>query len=145
MDIRPLVARGFDLWSPTIITTVSGSSFGSGQIELEYGWALCAAPVQFGYWSVTEHKHIHDGVTVAKFKNYIYDQILDLYGPGQIEVGNTYVGGTGQFFSFIPDSTPESSPHNFNLCYQEEAGFMEISGWWVRSLNHDSMLISWGE
>lgn len=144
MDIRPLISRGYDLWSPQIVTTTSGSNFGKGYIEIDYDWALCSVPVQFGYWSKTEHRHIHDGVTVAKFKNYILDQIDDIYGENWIEVSNTYVGGMGQFYSFVPGSTPESSPHNWQLMYSD-GDFLEISGFWIRSLNHDSMLISWGE
>lgn len=143
MDIRPIISR-YDMWSPQVTTTSSGVNFGKGYLEIEYDWALCAVPVEFGYWSKTEHRHIHDGMTVAKFKNYIYDQIEDLYGPGQIEVSNAYVGGTGQFYSFIPGSTPESSFNNFQLMYSD-GDFMEITGWWIKSVNPDSMLISWGE
>ncbi len=144
MDIRPLISR-YDLWSPQVTTTSSGVNFGSGFLDIETGWALCAIPVRYGYWSSELHAHVHDGVTVAKFKNYIYDQIVDLYGEGQIEGSNAFVGGIGQFYSFVPGSTPESSPHNFNLCYLEDGGFMEITGFWIKSINSDNMLISWGE
>lgn len=143
MDIRPLISR-YDLWSPQIITTYSGTNFGSGSIELEYDWQLIAVPIQFGYWDLTLHKHVHDGLTVAKFKNYLMDQIDDLYGLNQISVANAYVGGTGNFYSFVPGSTPESSPHNFNLCYQD-SGSVEITGFWIRSLSISPILISWGE
>lgn len=143
MDIRPIIAR-YDLWSPQTITTTSGSAFGKGFLEIEPGWALCSIPIQYGYWSKTEHRHIHDGVTVAKFKNYILDQIDDVYGEGKVEVSNTYVGGVGSFYSFVPGSTPETSPHNWQLMYSD-GSFMEISGFWVKSINTANMLISWGE
>lgn len=143
MDLRPLISRGWDLWSPQTITASSGINFGKGYLEIEPDWALCAIPVQYGFWSKVEHMHIHDGVTVAKFKNYVYDQIEDLYGLGQIEVSNAYVGGIGQFYSFIPGSTPESSFNNFQLMYSD-GDFMEITGWWIKSNNVGNMLISWG-
>lgn len=144
VDIRPLISKGYDLWSPQVMITSSGANFGSGFLEIETGWALCAVPVRYGYWSSELHTHVHDGVTVAKFKNYILDQIDDLYGEGWIEVSNTFVGGTGQFYSFVPGSTPESSPHNWQLMYSD-GDFLEISGFWIKSVNQDNMLISWGE
>jgi len=143
MDIRPLVTKGYDLWSP-IITTTSGTGFGRGTIEIENDWQLCAIPVDFGYWNSTTHMHIHDSSTVAKFKNYVLDQIDDLYGPGLIEVSNTYIGGVGQFYSYIPGSTPESSPNNFQMIYNDGI-HKEVSGFWIKSLSVSSIIISWGK
>ncbi len=142
MDIRTLAARGFDLWSPVEATTSSG--IGKGYLEIEPGWALCAVPIEYGYWDSSIQKHVHDGVTVAKFKNYILDQIDDLYGPGMIEVSNTYVGGVGSFYTYVPGSTPETSFNNFQLMYSD-GPFMEISGFFIKSVNSNNMLISWGE
>jgi len=144
MDIRPLVSKGFDMWSPTVITgDIAG--FGSGTIQLEYGWQLVAAPVQFGYWNSIIHKHIHDGITEAKFKNYILDQIEDLYGTDKIEVANTYTGDNQFFYSFIVGVTPENYPHNWNLIYSDSGSF-EISGFWINVVGIDGpYTISWGE
>lgn len=143
MEIRTIITKGFDLWSPQIITG-SVEGFGSGTIQLEYGWQLISVPVQFGYWNTNMHSLVHDGITVAKFKNYILDQITDLYGPGTIEVANTYTGDQQAFFSYVVGSTPESSPHNFKLVYDDE-GNLEISGFWIKSVNVNPMIIGWGE
>jgi len=145
MDIRPLAARGFDMWSPQIITTTvsGGASFGSGTIELEKGWQLAAIPVELGYWSTNLHKHVHDEATVAKFENYVYDQILDLYGD-IVEVSNTYIGNQQAFFSYVCGSTPTSSPHNFNLVYNDNS-HMEISGFWIKITGDlGPYIVSWG-
>lgn len=143
MDIRPLVTRGFDLWSPEI---VSGGmeGFGYGSIQIEQGWQLISVPVQFGYWNPITHRLVHDDITEAKFKNYILDQIIDLYGPGQVEVANTYTGDQQAFFSYVVGSTPDSSPHNFKLVYQDGTSF-EIAGFWIKSLNANPMIITWGD
>lgn len=144
MDIRPLVTRGFDLWSPTITTTASGSAFGKGFIQLEYGWQLCAVPVEFGFWDSSTHKHIHDGVTISKFKNYVLDQITDLYGD-IVSISNCFTGDSQQFYTFIPGSTPESSFNNFQLVYNDN-NHMEISGFWLKIIGKDSpYTISWGK
>ena len=140
MDIRPLVARGFDLWSPQVVM----GGFGSGSIQIEFGWQLIAIPVQYGYWDLIKHELIHDKITVAKFKNYVLDQIEDLYGANQVEVANTYTGDNQAFYSYVVGSTPESSPHNFQLIYQDDSSY-EISGFWIKSLNVNPMIISWGE
>jgi len=141
MDIRPLVSRGFDLWSPQVVM----GGFGSGTIQLEYGWQLCAIPVQFGYWDSNTHKLIHDDVTVARFKNYVLDQTDDLYGMGVIEVANTYLGDNQFFYSYIVGVTPESSEHNFQFIYKDSGSF-EISGIWVKVIgNNAPYIISWGK
>jgi len=145
VDIRPMAARGFDIWSPQIITTTaSGNAFGKGTIELESNWQLCAVAIEFGYYSTMQHKLIHDNNTVAKFKNYILDQIEDIYGEGHIEVANAYIGDLNSFYSYVPGSTPESSPHNFSLIYNDGAN-KEITGFWIKSIASDPMIISWGE
>jgi len=147
VDIRPMAARGFDMWSPQIITTTvsGGGMFGKGSIELETGWQLVAIPIEHGYWSSATHMHIHDGVTKAKFKNYVLDQISDLYGEDIVEVANTYTGDQQAFFSFVVGSTPASSPHNFNLVYSDNIS-MEIAGFWINIIgNTGPYVISWGE
>jgi len=120
------------------------SSVGHGTIELEPGWQLISIPVRQGYWSVAEHKHIHDGITTAKIKNYVIDQIIDLYGANKVEVCNTYIGDVQAFYSYIVGVTPESSPHNFQLV-TVDGDNEEISGFWIKSLNTISMEIVWGE
>lgn len=143
MDIRPIISR-YDLWSPQIVTG-GMEGFGKGTLQLEYGWQLCAIPVQFGYWDSLTHTHVHDGVTVAKFKNYILDQITDLYGSNVVEVANTYLGDNQFFSSYVVGVTPESSPHNWQLVY-EDSGNFEISGAWIKIIGPDApYLISWGQ
>lgn len=143
VDIRPIVSR-YDLWSPQLITTASGVGFGKGTIELEEGWQLAAIPVTEGYWDSNTHELVHDGVTTAKFENYVYAQILDLYGD-IVEISNTYIGNQQAFYSYVCGSTPTSSPHNFNLCYNDN-GSVEISGFWIKIKGQDGpYLISWGE
>jgi hypothetical protein len=146
MEIRTLITRGFDMWSPQIITTTvsGGGAFGIGSIQLENGWQQIAAPVQFGWWSSTIHSHINDGVTVAKFKNYILDQITDLYGD-IVEIANCFTGDAQQFYTFIPGSTPESSFNNFNLVYNDD-NHMEITGFWIKIVGDSGpYIISWGQ
>jgi len=142
MDIRPLVTRGFDLWSPTTVT--GDLNFGKGIIEIEPGWQLIAIPIEYGYWDTISQSLVHGGTTRAKFKNYVLDQINDLYGPGKIEVANTYTGDAQSFYSYVVGSTPESSPHNFNLVY-EDGVYKEISGFWIKSKHDSNITISWGE
>jgi len=143
MEIRTLVSKGFDMWSSVVTVSGGGSGFGGGTIEIEFGWSLCAIPIEQGYWSSTAHRHIHDNVTTAKFKNYVLDQIDDLYSSGLIEVANTYTGDNQFFFSYIPGSTPESSPNNFNLIYIDGV-HKEVSGFWIKSLSITPIIISWG-
>jgi len=121
----------------------SGTGSAGGTIEIQPDWQLLAIGIEFGWWDATQHKHIHDD-TPAKIKNYVMDQIEDLYGIGQVEVLNTYLGGSGQFKSFVPGVTPESSEHNFNLIYDDN-GSKEITGFWLKSLNSGIMTISWGK
>ena len=144
MDIRPIATRGFDIWSPQIITTVSGGGlFGSGSIQLEKGWQQIALPVEYGFWDIGSHSHVHDGITIAKFKNYVLNQIEDLYGD-IIEVANCFTGDAQQFYTFIPGSTPESSFNNFNLVYNDN-NHMEITGFWIKvSGTSGPYIINWG-
>ena len=132
------------MWSPQIIhTTVSGGSFGSGTIEIESNWQLCAVAIEFGFWENTTHTLVHDNTTTARFKNYILDQIDDLYGTGCIEVANAYIGGLNSFYSYVPGSTPESSPHNFSLIYNDGVN-KEITGFWIKNISGSPIVISWG-
>lgn len=142
MDIRFLSTAGYDLYGYREVPVVSGVE--SGSIELEYGWQMIAIPIEYGYWDNTTHTHIHDNVTVAKFKNYVLDQIEDLYGTGVVEVANTYTGDQQAFYSYVVGSTPEGSPHNFNMIYVDGSN-KEISGFWIKSLSLTSMIITWGD
>lgn len=143
MDIRPLVARGYDLWSPQVVTG-GMEGFGKGTVQIEQGWQLISIPVQYGYWDTNAHRLVHDDVTPARFKNYILDQIEDLYGIDKVEVANTYTGDAQSFYSYVVGSTPETSPHNFSLIYQDGQSY-EIAGFWIKSLNSNPMTIEWGE
>jgi len=139
MEIRTISSAGYNLW--TDICEEGG--VGSGSIELELGWQLCAIPVQYGYWDSSSHQHVHDDVTVAKCKNYIIDQIEDLYGTGKIERASTYTGDEQAFFNYNPGSTPEASPHNWQLTY-DDGIHKEISGFWIKTLT-SGIVITWGE
>ena len=142
MDVRYLAWAGYQL--APCDTTSSGIG-GYGSIELEEGWQLIAVPIQHGYWDSVEHKHVHDGVTKAKFKNYILDQITDIYGNGVVEVANTYLGDNQFFWSYVVGSTPETSPHNFQMVY-EDGPNLEISGFWIKIIGPASpYIITWGE
>jgi hypothetical protein len=141
MEIRLISTHGYQLW--TCDTTTSGIG-GYGSIQLEYGWQLVAVPIVSGFWSTIEHKHIHDDITIAKFKNYVLDQITDLYGSGVVEVANTYLGDNQFFWNYVPGSTPETSNHNFKLVYND-SGYFEISGFWLKSLSMIPIVITWGE
>ena len=141
MDIRYISSAGYDFFTTPCVS----SGIGSGSIELEYGWQLCSIPIGYGYWDSTTHSHIHDDITIAKFKNYVLDQITDLYGTGIVEVSNTYPGDLQAFLSYVVGSTPESSPHNWQLIYDD--GFhREVSGFWIKIIGLASpYTITWGE
>jgi hypothetical protein len=142
MDVRTLVSGGHNLWSYKYKSDIS---LCEGTIELEYGWQLVAIPVMFGYWDSISHKHIHNSNIRSRFKNYVLDQITDLYGQDIIGVANTYTGDSQAFYSFIPGVTPESSPHNFNLIYSDGDHY-EVSGFWINIIGvNGPYVISWGE
>jgi len=142
MDVRFLSWAGYEL--KECDTTSSGIG-GYGSIELEYGWQLIAIPIRYGYWDSSTHKHVHDDTTIAKFKNYVLDQITDLYGSNVVEVANTYTGDNQFFWSYVVGSTPESSPHNFQLVY-DDGGKLEISGFWIKIVGSSApYTITWGD
>lgn len=142
MDTRYIAWAGYDL--AECDTTASGIG-GHGSIQLEFGWQLIAIPIIHGYWDSTAHEHVHDDITVAKFENYVLDQIDDLYGTGIVEVANTYTGDQQAFFSYVVGSTPTSSPHNFQLVYND-SGHNEISGFWIKIVGLSApYTITWGE
>jgi len=142
MDVRYLGWAGYQL--APCAATASGIG-GSGSIELEEGWQLIAIPIQYGYWDSSTHSHVHDGITPAKFKNYVLDQITDVYGSGVVEVANTYLGDNQFFWSYVVGSTPESSPNNFKLVYADGPN-LEITGFWIKIIGPNSpYIIVWGE
>lgn len=141
MDVRFLAWKGYEL-APCDATTSGIGGYGS--IQLEPGWQMVAVPVRYGYWDTTAHEHVHDDTTVAKFENYVLDQIEDLYGPDNVEVANTYPGDLQAFLSYVVGSTPTTSPHNFQLVYDDE-GHYEISGFWIKMTTTDPIVITWGE
>ena len=138
-DIRFISSSGYDLFGGS-----GTSTGGSGTIELESNWNLIAIPIKYGWWDSTLHKHIHDNSTISTFKNYVLDQISDIYGTGKVEVANAYLGDNQFFYSYVPGVTPDSSPHNFQLVYLDNTS-EEISGFWIKSLHSGTMSISWGE
>jgi hypothetical protein len=142
MDIRYLGSAGYDLW--TEICIASGTGIGSGSIQIEPGWQLIAIPIEYGYWSTTITGHVHDGTTRAKFENYVYTQIEQIVGSGMVEVANTYVGDIQAFYSYVVGSTPTSSPHNFQLMY-DDGIHREVSGFWIKSTAGSPFIIYWGE
>jgi len=142
VNIKYVSSAGYDFYS-RVTTTVSGG-IGSGSLELENSWQLVSIPIQYGYWDFVTHQHIHDEVTVAKFKNYVLDQITDLYGTDIVEVANTFTGDAQMFYSYVVGSTPESSPHNFSLCYEDGVN-KEFSGFWIKIVGSSSpYIITWG-
>ena len=144
MNMNYIAWAGYDLTCCGEDATASGIG-GYGSIELEYGWQLIAIPVMYGYWDDTTHEHVHDDVTVAKYENYVQEQIDDLYGAGVVEVANTYTGDNQFFWSYVVGSTPTSSPHNFQLVYQDGV-HQEISGFWIKIIGGDApYTITWGE
>lgn len=146
MDPRLLITSGYNLWPCD--TTVSGIG-GSGVIEIEPGFQIISTPVVFGYWSIVEHKHIHDGVTTATVYNYIDQQISDVYGVASstmVEVYNTLIGGQGNYWNFIPGVIDPNSPHNFRLSYYDPgADSQEVVGYFIKSIHPTTFTITWGE
>ena len=151
MNMSYIAWAGYDL-AECDITVISGtiSGTGSGSIQLEYGWQLIAIPITYGYWDDTAHEHVHDDSTVAKFENYVLEQIDDLYATVSgvetiVEVANTYTGDQQAFFSYVVGSTPNSSPHNFQLVY-DDSGNNEIAGFWIKIIGPEApYTITWGE
>lgn len=140
MDIRPTVAR-YDLWSQEI---ESEECDNNGSIQLEANaWSLIAVPINQGWWNSSTHMHVHD-TTTAKIKNYVIDQIDDLYGTGKILVANAYLGDNQYFYSYVPGVTPESSVHNFQLIYTDGI-HNEITGFWIYSQHSSDIEITWGD
>lgn len=143
MNMSYIGWAGYDLTCCGEDATSSGIG-GYGSIQLEFGWQLIAIPVMYGYWDDTAHEHVHDEFTVAKYENYVQEQIDDLYGAGIIEVANTYLGDNQFFWSYVVGSTPTSSPHNFQLVYSD-SGSQEISGFWIKCIGPaPPYLITWG-
>jgi hypothetical protein len=149
MNMNYIAWAGYDLTCCGEGDTCSGIG-GAGSIQLEYGWQLIAIPVEYGYWDSTAHEHVHDDVTRAKAENYVMDQIEDLYATVSgietiVEVANTYTGDQQAFWSYVVGSTPTSSPHNFQLVY-DDGIHREISGFWIKIIGPDApYLITWGE
>jgi len=146
MDIRYISTAGYDFYcEPCTESGTVCSGIGSGSIELDYDWQMISIPIQYGYWDSTSHAHVHDSVTLAKFENYVLDQITDLYGTGIIEVANTYIGGNGFFWNYVVGSTPAASPHNFQLAYVDNT-FVEYTGLWIKVVGVGGpYVITWGE
>lgn len=146
MDLRYISTAGYDFFTvPCVESGTICSGIGSGSIELEFGWQLAAIPIGYGYWDDTTHQHVHDDVTVAKFENYVLDQITDLYGAGVVEVSNTYLGDVQAFWSYVVGSTPTSSPHNWQLIY-DDGVHREVSGFWIKIIGGSApYVITWGE
>lgn len=142
MDVRYIGWAGYEL---KVCDATSSGIGGYGSIQLEYGWQLVAIPIVNGYWDRVEHKHIHDDMTVSRFQNYVLEQIEDLYGVDLVEVANTYPGDLQAFLSYVPGSTPHTSPHNFQLVYDDGLS-KEISGFWIKIKGMGApYTITWGE
>jgi len=125
-----------------------GSCVGHGRIEIEPNrWQLISIPIQYGYWDDTQHKLVHDGVTLAKIYNYVVKQIEDVYGVScetMVEVFNTYIGDKNKYYNFIPGVTDPLSVHNFELAYQDGSN-LEFTGFWIKSIHNANFYIDWGE
>jgi hypothetical protein len=147
MNMSYIAWAGYDLAECDVTSSGIG---GYGTIQLEYGWQLIAIPIMYGYWDDTAHEHVHDEITQAKFENYVLEQIDDLYATVSgietiVEVANTYTGDQQAFFSYVVGSTPTSSPHNFQMVY-DDSGYNEISGFWIKIIGPLApYTITWGE
>ncbi len=143
-DLRYISWAGYQLTSGQ---SVVGKGYGT--LEIEPGWAMLAIPVHYGKWDKTTHMHIHDGSTVATIKNYIVDQIEDVYNvqaSTMVEVFNTLVGGQGNYWNFVPDVTSEVSPHNFLLEYKDQdIDSYEVTGFFIKSIHQSNFYLKWGE
>ena len=148
MDIRYLATLGYDFYHEE---TVCSGIAGYGSIQLEYGWQLIAIPVEYGYYDTTTSGLVHDDTTRAKVKNYVVDQLEGLYGDIEniediMEVANTYIGDNQFFWNYVVGSTPESSPHNFQLVYTDDTIHQEISGFWIKITGSNApYVIYWGQ
>lgn len=135
------------MWPCEPCPTVSG--VGGGYVDIEQNWQMLSLPVRWGFWSSTEHRHIHDGVTPATIYNYVIVQIEDLYGVSadtMVEVCNTLIGGQGNYWNFVPGITNPLSPHNFQLSYFDPgAGDYEYTGFFIKSIHSTSFTIQWGD
>lgn len=115
------------------------SQLRTGVIDIEAGkWQLIAIASRRGAWSATNNRLEFNAAT-AKVKEYVVDQLEDVYGAGCVTVCKAYPGDVDAYRSFVPGSTPAGSVHNFPLMYQEEDGSWEPVGFWLKS-NHGSAM-----
>lgn len=117
------------------------------ELEIEPNrWQMVNIPIRYGYWDVSKHEHEHDDITIANIKNYIIDQIEDVYGvPAEtmIEVINTYIGDEHKVWNYVCGVTIDSSEHNFPLAYID-GGKVEYCGLWIKSIHNTPFTIKWG-
>lgn len=117
-----------------------------GSIEIEPNrWQMISIPIQYGYWDTSTHKHVHNSY-IAKIKNYVIDQIEDVYGvPSEtmVEVINTYVGDNHKMWNYVCGTTIDQSEHNFPLAYIDGDN-IEYCGLWVKSIHPETFTITWG-
>lgn len=117
------------------------------EIEIEPNrWQMISIPIQHGYWDSTTHQHVHDESTIATIKNYVVDQIEDVYGvPAEdmIEVFNTYIGDVHKMYNYVCGVTIDTSEHNFPLAYNDD-GEIEYCGLWIKSIHPTPFTIEWG-
>jgi hypothetical protein len=135
-------------YGSTIYSNYSTSSIYVGEIQIESDrWQLITVPVIYGYWDTSNHVLVHDGVTIARVKNYVLDQIEDIMGnPVQsyIKVVNTYIGDNNYFYNYIPGVTNPLSTHNFPLAYLD-GDRVEYVAFWIKSIHTSDIIIKWGE
>ena len=116
-------------------------------IEIEQNrWQMVTIPIKYGYWDKTIHDHVHDDITIATVKNYIVDQIEDVYGVQantMVEVINTYIGDENLMRNYVCGVTIDSSGHNFPLAYMDGSK-IEYTGIWVKSIHPTPFTIKWG-
>lgn len=118
-----------------------------GEIQIEpMRWQMISIPVRYGYWDTISHNHIHDETTVATIKNYVVDQINDVYGGNasdMVEIFNTYIGDIHRVYNYVVGHTIDNSIHNFPLAYIDD-GDVEYVGIWVKSIHTSAFTIKWG-
>lgn len=129
--------------------TITEATSGSIQIEPNR-WQLVSIPVKYGYFDKNIGKIVNDGVTRAKIKEYVIDQVEYKYGPPEqfIEVCNAYIGDKNYFYSFVVGFTNPASEHNFPLIYldydsNDNITREEITGFWIKSISNQPIIIEW--
>jgi hypothetical protein len=113
-------------------------------INIEPGWQMITVPVVYGYWDISTHEHVYDENVIARIKNYIFDQIEDLYGSAsdKIAIYKTYIGDTQKYYNYIGGVTPDDNENNFPLAWIDDSDNVEYTSFWVYNTTDDTITIT---